>query len=178
MNKVQLENLFLKHGFRDFKWISAESIIVAQWVRFRCMFGCANYGKGGACPPNVPPVAETREMISEYSDVVLFHLTKAVDHPKDRHPWSREMCKKLLTLEREVFLQGFYKAFLLGFDSCGYCSNCPGSRTECLLPVQSRPAADALGIDVFATVQQAGYPMEVLKEYHETMHRYAFLLIK
>lgn len=178
VNKPELETLFHSHGFNDFKWINARSIKVAQWVRFRCMFGCANYGKGGACPPNVPSVQECRELISEYSEVALFRLTKTVEHPQDRKPWSRNMCKKLNVVEREVFLKGYYKAFLLGFDSCGYCEDCPGSRTECKLPVQSRPGADALGVDVFATVQEAGYPVQVLKEYHETMNRYAFLLIE
>jgi predicted metal-binding protein len=178
MNTTELEALFHEFGFTDFKWISAKDIHVAQWVRFHCMFGCPNYGKGGACPPNVPSVQECREMISEYSHAALIHLAKKVDRPKDRKPWSREMCKKLTDLEKAIFLQGYYKAFLMGFDSCDYCDKCPGSRTECTLPMQSRPGADALAVDVFATVRQAGYPIEVLKDYNETMNRYAFLLIE
>ena len=177
-NKPELESLFAAHGFTDFKWISAKSIRVSQWVRFRCMFGCSSYGKGGACPPNVPSVQECRELISEYNEVALFRLTKAVDRPEDRRPWSREMCKKFNDLEREVFLTGYYKAFLLGFDSCGYCADCPGARTECKLPFQSRPGADALAVDVFTTVREAGYPIEVLKDYNEPMNRYAFLLVE
>lgn len=178
IHKADLEELFRTYGFTEFKWIQASSIEVAQWVRFRCMFGCPDYGKGGACPPNVPSVQDCREFISEYNDVALFRLTKAVERPEDRKPWSREMCNKLTELEREVFLKGYYKAFLLGFDSCGYCTECPGKRTKCKLPKQSRPGADALAVDVFATVRKAGYPIEVLKDYHETMNRYAFLLIE
>jgi predicted metal-binding protein len=174
--KANLEQLFVQHGFNDFRWIKARDIKVSQWVRFRCLFGCSS--RGGACPPNVPSIQECREFIAEYEDVALFRLEKAVAHPEDRKPWSRENSKKLVELERQVFLAGYYKAFLMGFDSCGYCADCPGARLQCKLPKLSRPGADALGVDVFATVRAAGYPIEVLKEYTETMNRYAFLLVE
>ena len=44
-DKNHLQNLFQQHGFTDYKWMAAKDIIVAQWVRFRCMFGCPQYGK-------------------------------------------------------------------------------------------------------------------------------------
>jgi predicted metal-binding protein len=51
-----LEALFVKHGYTDFRWIDAKEIVVAQWVRMKCMFGCGEFGRNACCPPNVPSV--------------------------------------------------------------------------------------------------------------------------
>ena len=36
----------------------------------------------------------------------------------------------------------------------------------------------SMAVDVYATVQQYGYHIEVLKDYDEPMDRYAFLLVE
>ena len=113
LKKATLEKLFKDRGFADFKWIEAKDIVVAQWVRFRCMFGCPAYGKRGTCPPNVPSIDECRQMISEYSQVAVFHFEKKLEKPEDRKAWSKRIVLKLMELEREVFLSGYYKTFLI-----------------------------------------------------------------
>jgi hypothetical protein len=35
-----------------------------------------------------------------------------------------------------------------------------------------------MAIDVFSTVRQYGYPIEVLSDYSQAMNRYAFLLVE
>ncbi len=178
LEKEKLEELFKQHGFTDFKWINTKDIVVSQWVRFRCMYGCPSYGKCGTCPPYAPSVEECRKMISEYNDAVVFHFKKQVANPEDRKPWSKKVTLKLLKLEREVFLSGYYKTLLIPFDNCGLCEVCSGNRIDCKNPNMIRPHTDALGIDVYSTVRGIGYPIQVLKDYSETMNRYAFLLIE
>jgi predicted metal-binding protein len=178
MEKAILEKLFKDRGFPDFKWIEAKDIVVAQWVRFRCMFGCPAYGKRGTCPPNIPSIDECRKMISEYKQVAVFHFEKRLEKPEDRKAWSKPIVLKLMELEREVFLSGYYKTFLLSFDACGFCETCDADRTKCKSPKIARPGADAMGIDVYATVRSVGYPIQVVKNYDEAMNRYAFLLIE
>ena len=117
-------------------------------------------------------------MIGEYDQAVVFHLEKRVENPGDRASWAKGMHLELCKLEREVFLAGYYKTFLISFDCCRLCQDCPGNRLECKNPKLARPGADALGIDVFATVRGLGYPIQVLKDYSETMNRYAFLLVE
>jgi predicted metal-binding protein len=85
--------------------------------------------------------------------------------------------RALLTLEREA-PQGFHKAFLLFIDSCHLCETCTGRRTTCKEAKQARPTADAMAMDVFATVRKLGYPIEVLPDHKQTMNRYAFLFIE
>ncbi len=174
----ELAALFEKRGYVDFKWIAPENIVVAQWVRMKCTFGCGEYGKNASCPPNVPSVEECRRFFSEYRRAAVFHFQKRVDDPEDRFAWCREVNLGLLELEREVFLSGYHKAFLLFMDSCSICKKCAGVRGECKSPKLARPAPEAMAVDVYATVRQYGFPIQVLKDYSETMNRYAFLMIE
>jgi predicted metal-binding protein len=173
-----LQSTFEKHGYADFKWIQPQQIIVAQWVRVKCMFGCGDYGSNASCPPNVPSVAACRRFFDEYSLVALFRFEKKVDQPQDRFAWTKKVNQGLLKLEREVFLAGYQKAFLLFMDSCHLCAECPGVREKCKNPRQARPSPEAMAVDVFSTVRQVGYPIEVLSEYSQPMNRYAILLIE
>jgi predicted metal-binding protein len=174
-----LEALFSKHGYTDYKWIDPGEIVVAQWVRMKCTFGCGEFGRNATCPPNVPSVQECRQFFSEYTRAAIFHFVKAVDAPEDRHAWTRVVNKELVGLERAVFLAGNQKAFLLFMDSCGLCGEkCSGLREECKVPRSARPTPEAMAVDVFSTVRRIGYPIEVLPDPHRAMNRYAFLLVE
>ena len=128
MGRKELKMIFKRHGYDDFKWIDPKSIVVAQWARMKCTFGCKNYWKCGTCPSNTPSVSECKEFFQGYKTGVVFHFTKTVHRPEDRFAWTRKVNSKLLKLEREVFLSGFYKAFLLFMDSCNLCASCSGVR--------------------------------------------------
>ncbi len=173
-----LEGLFAKHGYTDFRWIDPQDIVVAQWVRIKCMFGCGEYGRNACCPPNVPSALECREFFDGYEKAAIFHFEKIVDVPEDRHEWTRGVNAGLIALERAVFLAGYHKAFLLFMDSCGLCEKCPGVRGRCKEPLSARPTPEAMAVDVFSTVRRVGYPIEVLSDYRQTMNRYSILLIE
>jgi len=173
----ELEKMFLEFGVPDFKWIDPKNIVVAQWVRMKCMFGCGEYGKSSCCPPFTPNVEECRRFFSEYKSAVVFHFVKEVEHPEDRFNWTRKVNSGLSRLERAVFLAGYEKAFLLFMDSCNLCSDCTGRRENCKNPQVSRPAPEAMAVDVFSTVKSYGYPIDVRTDYSQEMNRYAFLLL-
>ena len=173
----ELESRFKTNGCDDFRWIDPKTIVVSQWVRMKCMFGCLMYGRNAACPPNVPSVEDCRAFFREYTEVVIFHFSTRVANPEDRHEWTRKINSRLLGLEREVFLAGYEKAFLIFLDSCNLCGNCAERREACQKPMESRPTPEALGVDVYTTVRSVGYPVEVLADYSQVMNRYAFLLI-
>ncbi|MBJ6725278.1 DUF2284 domain-containing protein [Geomesophilobacter sediminis] len=173
-----LQRLFHKHGFSDFRWIDPAEIVVANWVRMKCTFGCDSYGRNASCPPNTPSIAECRSFFREYRIGAVFHFTSRFEDPDDRHEWSRKVNLELLALEREVFLQGYQKAFLLFMDSCNLCKECAKSRSVCRNRKMARPAPEALGMDVFATVRGFGFPIDVLSDYQQEMNRYAFLLLE
>jgi predicted metal-binding protein len=176
--RSQLEELFFKNRFKDFRWIDPRSIVVSRWVRMKCMFGCVEYGKVACCPPNTPSVDECKGFFGEYSEGVVFHFEKRVQKPENRHEWARNVNERLLRLEREVFLAGYPKTFLLFMDSCSLCRDCAGERVLCKNKKSARPPPEAMAVDVFSTVRQLGYPIEVLRDYSQTMNRYAFLLVE
>lgn len=177
-DRKALEALFSKHGLDNFRWIDPKDIVVAQWVRMKCMFGCTEYGKNACCPPNAPAVEECRTFFQEYAKGVIFHFPKQVDKPEDRHEWTAGVNYRLSVLEREVFLAGYNKAFLLFMDSCGICGSCGKERARCAHAKSARPTPEAMAVDVFSTVRQYGLPIDVLTDYEEVMNRYAFLLIE
>jgi Predicted metal-binding protein len=164
-------------GLTDYKWIDPARIVVAQWVRMKCMFGCGNYGRHATCPPNTPPVAECERFFGEYSDAVIFHFAAFMKDPEDRHLWNAKVNRGLNKLERQVFVKGYERAFLMFLHSCGACKECSPTREGCHLPRLGRPAPEAMAIDVFSTVRQYGFPIQVLAEYDQEMNRYAFLLL-
>jgi predicted metal-binding protein len=177
-DRQAFEALFHENGFGEFHWIEPEDIVVAQWVRMKCVYGCSNYGRNASCPPNVPTVTECREFFCDYSTGVLFHFQKELADPEDRHRWTAKVNRDLLKVERAVFLAGYEKAFLMFMDSCSFCEECPGVRAECIKPELARPSPEAMAVDVFSTVRKVGYPIEVLSEYSQPMNRYAILLIE
>jgi predicted metal-binding protein len=177
-DRARLEAMFLREGFADFAWIEARAIVVARWVRMKCMFGCDAYGTQACCPPNVPPVDECRRFIREYSTAVAFHFVKRVENPEERRAWAAAIYDGLLRVEREVFLAGHEKVFMLPMSSCMICAECASAKEECRRPEQARPTPEALGVDVFSTVQTLGLPIRVLSGYDEAMNRYAFLLVE
>lgn len=177
MERKHLEKMFLSRGFRDFRWADPRSYVVAEWVRMKCRFGCPEYGRTASCPPAVPSVEDCRRFFRDYRQSAVFHFEKKVEDPQQRFSWTRDINKKLLQLERDVFLGGHEKAFLLFLDSCNLCRNCSGLRESCKLPKMARPTPEALAVDVFATVRRLGYPIQVLSDTSQAMNRYSFLLI-
>jgi predicted metal-binding protein len=177
-DQTQLQKIFTGEGFSDYRWIDPAEIVVAQWVRMKCQFGCDSYGRNASCPPNTPSVADCRTFFQEYRLGTVFHFAKNFAEPEERHDWSRDVNRSLIELERRVFIAGYPRAFLLFMDNCKLCRECANTRASCRNKKLARPSPEGMGVDVFSTVAKYGYPLEVLDDYDREMNRYAFLLIE
>lgn len=138
-----------KLGAKEAKVIPAKSIVTAEWVRFKCRFGCDGYGQALTCPPYSPTPDETRKMLSCYKHGLLIHGNEHTD-----------IRSIVAELEKEIFLDGYYKAFGMVAGPCLLCAKCP---KFCRHPEEARPAMEACGIDVYSTVKANGFPIKVLK---------------
>jgi predicted metal-binding protein len=69
LSKQKIDSILNTNGISDYKWIKPEKIVVAQWVRVKCMFGCKHYGTG-SCPPNAPSVNECDRFFKEYKNAI------------------------------------------------------------------------------------------------------------
>ena len=151
-------------GAVEAKVIDPASIATAPWVRLKCQFGCGCYNTTLCCPPYSPTPDETRKVIDSYRRALLIHCKPGVD------------VKELVgTLEREVFLEGYYKALALGCGPCSLCEEC--NLRSCIHPDQARPAMEACGVDVFATARANGFPLEVVRDSSCDQNYYGVVLI-
>jgi predicted metal-binding protein len=151
-------------GARHAKVIAAKSIIAAEWVRMKCQFGCDGYGGCLTCPPNSPTPERTRRMLGEYKYAILVHGDEYTD-----------IRKLVSALEREIFLDGCYKAFGMG---AGPCELCDGCAEVCRHADKARPSLEACGIDVFGTVRANGFPIQVVRAHGCKENYYGIVLVE
>jgi predicted metal-binding protein len=99
-------------------------------------------------------------MIGEYSKGLLVQIENIspVDRPRLRY----EFRKIVVDLEREIFLDGYYKAFGIGAGPCRFCEVCD-TNEPCKHPRKARPSMEACGIDVYQTARNCGFELEVVK---------------
>jgi predicted metal-binding protein len=147
-------------------------VFVAAWVRLRCQYGCSEYGQCLTCPPNSPTPETTRKVLDEYQTAILLH--------GDNWELVREIAR---TMERTIFLAGYYKAFAFVCGPCWLCKTCVVGRkgvkvAACKHPDKARPAMEAAGIDVFATARAAGLPIEVVTSEECPQNYYALVLVE
>lgn len=157
----------LKLGALDAKQVSVKTIVTAPWVRVKCQYGCSGYGQCLTCPPYSLTPEQTARMLKEYQIALLIHGN---DHTN--------VTGIVAKLEREAFLDGFYKAFAMGSGPCRLCDECNLKDEECLNPDDARPAMEACGIDVFQTARNNGFPIEVVKNQSCDQNYYGIVLIE
>jgi len=177
INRTKIESILHNRNFSDYKWINPKEIVVTHWVRVKCTFGCADYGLG-TCPPNTPSVQDCGSFFKEYESGLIIRLNKFADKNAYPSDWSKEMTNKLLDIEREIFLLGFQKVFLLNQTCCSLCEDCSGNRLDCKNKTKSRPSPESFAVDVYKTVRNAGLNINVVAENPSEMNRIAILLIE
>jgi predicted metal-binding protein len=175
--REQIEPMVRRHAFSDYRWLDPGEIIVAEWVRMKCLFGCPHFGGAAVCPPNTPSVDACRRFFGEYRHALLFHFQNVEPETKARHAWSARTGRSLVAIERDVFLAGHPKAFALFPDACHLCDGCVPQRSECRQPALARPSATGMAVDVFGTARNSGYPIEVLTGPASPANYFAFLMV-
>jgi len=147
--------------------ISADTVVVANWVRLKCQYGCGGWGRSLTCPPYSPTPDRMSEILREYSSAILLHR---------RGSWP-SIRENLSELERHAFLAGYYKAFALPSGPCRLCDEC-NTKEPCKHPREARPSMEACGIDVFGTARAAGMPIKVAMTKDDEPNFYGLLLLE
>lgn len=153
-------------GALDAILISPDTIVVSEWVRWKCQYGCRAYGSRLSCPPFSPAPQQTQRLLQGYQVALLIHGEKAF---AIRYILSQ--------LEREAFLEGYHKAFGMGAGPCRLCETCD-TRGTCQHPAEARPSMEACGIDVFQTVRHHGFEVQVLKSPRTPGNFFGLLLLE
>lgn len=98
----------LELGADKAKIIDTNSVVVEEWVRWKCVYGCAFCSKDAYHPPYAPDADTTKKIMKEYSKAVLMTGSK-----------GKALTEVAVRLEGEAYHMGFYKAFAMTALSSG-----------------------------------------------------------
>ena len=184
-NLQALRTTALDNGATDATVVSTKDIIVDDRVGLKCRNPpCENYGRNLMCPPFTPTADECRKYLKLYSRGILIKveekipsnirnyiekgwvLSKLRANSRFRRlydPWDVRVWKKLHTsvcnVERDAFRRGFHLSTGLVAERCKLCKECDVTAT-CRRPWEARASMEAMSIDVYKTVQKAGFKIE------------------
>ena len=151
-------------GALEAKLVAPAQVVTGSWVRWKCQFGCGSFGSSRMCPPHTPRPEETRRLLDEFAQAVLF------ESPGSR---AKEIAARL---ERLAFLDGHYRALGLGSGPCTLCRSC-AFEEGCRHPDEARPSMEACGIDVYATARRHGFTINVVRNRRDPQHYFGLVLI-
>jgi predicted metal-binding protein len=180
----ELKNIALDGGAEEVKLINPKDIIVAQWVRNKCVYGCQFYGKRFTCPPYSPTVEETSATLQGYREALLVEFT---DLSKEIIKNFKKATEIPYNMEKTAFVRGFERAFSYGAGFCTLCPECPAEKLtepnifckkECVQAKKARPSMEAVGIDVFSTVRRFGFELETVKNVEDTYKLFGLVLLR
>ena len=145
--------------------IPVEKVVTDERVYYKCLYGCPSYGSSKMCPPNTPLPGDFERALRKFKWGVLVQT-----RPQD-------ITEIVVAVEREAFLLGHYLALGLKGGKCFLCSECVGEDEPCRYPDMARPSMEALGIDVFATLKNAGVSAAVKTSGEEEWFFYGLVLV-
>ena len=162
-------------GVDDAKIIQASQVVVADWVRLKCQYGCSGYGECLTCPPYSPTGETTRRLLTFYSKALLVRFDGS--RGEDEHDrFHRRLAGIIAELEREIFLEGDYRTWAMSSGPCTLCESC-NVKKPCRFPEQARPSMEACGIDVFSTARNAGWKIEVVQSLTSCFRLFGLILM-
>jgi predicted metal-binding protein len=170
-----------RYGISAIVPFSVDNIIVAEWVHLKCRYGCNRYNTNWCCPPATPNPDKVRAILSEYAAALLLvGSTTCADFYRDneRKRTVQVRCwKGTVSLERMLFLRGYYKAFSLVGECCGLCRECSYPE-DCRFPQEKRPSVESFSIDVIGTLKNLGQTSHVATATNESFNYYGIILLE
>ena len=100
-----LRRFALELGAKDARLIKAGDVVVRDWVRLKCRYGCSGYGKRLTCPPYSPTPDEFRRVLEGYGWAMLLKYRPKPEEDSElqktyRFTLARE---SIVKLERAAF---------------------------------------------------------------------------
>jgi hypothetical protein len=89
-------------GAEKAKLIDPETVVVAEWVRWKCQYGCPLYAKDLYHAPGAPEAESMKKVLKEYRTAILLN-----------GPDGKALSEAAVRLEGEAYHRGYYKALAL-----------------------------------------------------------------
>jgi len=161
-----IEKKAVEYGASAARIIPARMISVEDEIVELCKPPlCEGYGKSAHCPPNVISPREAREWIGQFKKALLFKINVPGEILLGESQF--EIFRKVYEIASE--LEGFLieagyslaKGFAAGSCKPVFCKKVPCraliNRGSCRVPSLARPSMEALGMNVFKLVRDAGW---------------------
>jgi predicted metal-binding protein len=180
LSKIQITGGM--HGWDSIVPCPTENIVTRHWVQLKCRYGCKNYNTNWCCPPASIDTEKAREILNEYETAIMLvgsQQCSSFYNKKNRKRLSQvRYWKETVSVERFLFLEGYYKAFSLVSGPCALCKNC-GYPDHCYFPQERRPSMESFSIDVIATTEKLEIAAPtVANTIKDTYHHYAIILVE
>jgi predicted metal-binding protein len=146
--------------------IPVDKVVVDERVYYKCLYGCPSYNSSKMCPPNTPHPVDFERALRKYRWGVVVQT-----RPSDIN-------EIVVAVERQAFLWGHYLALGLRGGPCMLCDECTDPDEPCRNPQMARPAMEAVGIDVFATLKNARIRTEIKKTGEEEWFCHGLILVE
>ncbi len=180
-NFEELKTLGQKYNIHEIIPLSTREICVASWVRLKCKYGCDKYGKSWCCPPETPTPEKMQDILKEYRKALLLRGSlKNGEFYKETQKKRRiqvNTWKGTVTLERRLFLAGYYKALSLVSESCALCKACTYP-AECKFPMNRRPSIESCSIDIFQTLKNIDKQFQIAQNVTAKYNCYSIILLE
>jgi predicted metal-binding protein len=167
--------LALDAGASDAVILPANEVVVDERVRLKCLVPrCLRAGETPNCPPNAPDLDLVRRALGRFSWAILFKCdvgpledyapekAKTQEDKRRVLAFHRPGSEVIYTLERQAYKDGYHLAMGFGGGSCKdylcqgmICQFLDSGR--CRFPHRSRPAMEAMGIDVLSMIRTVGW---------------------
>ncbi len=161
-------NEFLDKKVDRYQIINPREVVVGEWVRLKCQYGCV------MVMLSVLPVFLILPGLKKTSRILEDFSLPCFCGKPEGYQDLRRICTDL---ERALFLEGYYKAFAMPSGPCELCGRYP-CKYPCRYPERTRPSMEACGIGVYATVRKFGFPVEVVRFRNCKANCYALCLIE
>ncbi len=152
--------------FNNIKVINPLIVPVRSWVPGKCQTGCDSYGKNAGCPPHSHSPEKMQEILKEYHKAIVLVGT----------PPLINYHENLLELEKQAFLQGFYKAQAFSAGPCPVCEEC--QQNDCIFPEKRRFSLEACGCDVFSLARELNIDLKPLQNSNDYVRYISMLLLE
>ena len=193
----------IRLGASDAKPIRASDVVIDERVRAKCMIPkCPGYGACIHCPPTALPVETVRQLVKSFQWGVLFKVEAdprsvagyntfhvVANLAAGRKHKDTELYKQLEQdvrsiysivgdIESMAFYDGHHLAMGFGGGNCliALCKD-KGCQVlqegTCRFPLRSRPSMESCAMDVYRTVENAGwtiYPLGIRCDVSEVKH--------
>lgn len=156
---IKNEDVFL------IKEINPKDIVIDEKIRGYCEKNrCGNYGNNFMCPPAIGSVNDFMQKMENYNICFIIGIKDKNVNLKSEEVYKskNKLNRILLEIEQEAGRLGFFNAKVLIAGNCNICNPCKKALgyKSCPYPKMSRPSPEALGVDVFKTLEDIGYKLE------------------